>query len=191
MQTPFYEKGFWSLLLHSVTDSDAPDSSSKTSGVIQVDGVTDFSLLFGGVHRLAKEYGRHPMLLPLQLFITHCHTTTGTFQSIFEKVADVDRKLMKELKTKSKADKASELYRALSMTLHESSMELAELDRRRQLEADLGERLMQELQNERKLKEVASIFAGISKSRDFDIESLPGKIESQRNVVGVDVPVDP
>jgi hypothetical protein len=183
IQTPFYNKGFWTLVLHCVMDSDMPNSPSKTSGVIQADKDVDFSQIFSGVRKLANVYGRHPMLLPLQLFMTHYDTTSETFRSIAKEVAEVDSKLLKELEKRSKPDKASQLHRDLSMTLHKCSMDLAELGRRRKFEGELGERLAEDLHNEKKLNLVASMFASMSKSRDIDIESLPGKIESQRNVV--------
>jgi len=109
--------------------------------------------------------------------------TSETFKSIFNNIAEVDGKLLEELETKSKSEKASKLHRELSMTLHQCSMGLAELGRRRKFEEELGERPRQDLQNERKLETLVSIFANMSKGRDLDIASLPGKIESQRNVV--------
>lgn len=73
------------------------------------------------------------------------------------------------------------------MTLNKCSMNLAELGRRRRFEEELGSRLLQDLQNDSKLRVVVEIYSRMSQSRDSDIESLPGKIESQRNVVSVTV----
>jgi hypothetical protein len=164
-------------------DSDTADSSNSMSGIIQADNDIDFSKVFKGVHTLVKRHGYHPSLLPIQLFITHCSSTTETFKSILNNVIEVDGKLLEELEIESKSAKASKLYRKLSMTLHQCSMGLAELGRRRNFEEELGDRLRQDLQNEVKLEALVNIFANMSKSKDLDIASLPGKIESQRNVV--------
>lgn len=185
VQTPFYSSGFWSLAFHCAIDS-KPNSSSSTSGVIQIDHDTSLSDVFSGVHTLARRHGYHPSLLPVQLFITHCNLTTKTFEVIFKDIATVDVDLLTVLKTKSNSKEAPKLHRRLSMTLHQSSMKLAELGRRRKFEEDLGERLKQDLQNERDLEALIGTldtFANMSKSKDLDIKTMPEKIEAQRNVV--------
>ncbi|EWZ00299.1 hypothetical protein FOYG_00181 [Fusarium oxysporum NRRL 32931] len=95
----------------------------------------------------------------------------------------VDEELLRQFEEEGKLDDASKLYRRLSMTLHKCSMNLAELGRRRRFEEELGSRLLQDLQNDSKLRVVVEIYSRMSQSRDSDIESLPGKIESQRNVL--------
>lgn len=191
VQTPFYSSGFWSLAFHCAIDSE-PNSSSSTSGVIQMDNDTNLSDIFSGIHTLAKRHGHHPSLLPVQLFITHCNLTTKTFESIFKDIANVDVDLLTELKTKSNSKEAAKLHRSLSMTLHQSSMKLAELGRRRNFEEDLGERLKQDLQEEKHLEALIGTldtFANMSKSKDLDIKTLPEKIEAQRAVVSHIQPV--
>jgi hypothetical protein len=163
-------------------DSEKPNVSSKISGVIQADKDTNLSKIFRGVQSSAKTYV-HPMLLPLELFKSHFQATSNIFNDMLERLKAVDEKLLAELENKSKPEEASKTYRSLSKTLHECNMELAELGRRRKFEEEVGERLKEELQNENSLNRVASIFATMSKSRDTDMKSLPGRIESQRNVV--------
>ncbi|KAI8630492.1 hypothetical protein F5Y19DRAFT_427791 [Xylariaceae sp. FL1651] len=183
LQTPFYGSGFWSLILYSVMDSDKPNSPSRTSGVFHADKDVDFSQVFSGIHKLGSRHGRHPILLPLQLFILHCKMTSRLCKSTIADITDVDSKLLSELDNKSNPDDANKLYRNLSTTLHKSSMQLAELNRRRKFEEELGERVKQELQYGGELKLLASMFASMSKSQEADIEGLPDKIESQRNVL--------
>ncbi|KAF5707709.1 hypothetical protein FGLOB1_6780 [Fusarium globosum] len=183
IQTPFYSTGFWSLLLYSMVDSNVAGASSKLSGVIQADAGVDLRRIFGDVRDLIARHGHHRTLLPVQLFRSHYESTLSAFNSIQTDVGMVDEELLRQLEEESKLDDASKLYRKLSMTLHKCSMNLAELDRRRKFEEELGARLQEDLKNDSKLKVVVEIYSRMSQSRDSDIESLPGKIESQRNVL--------
>ncbi|KAM0490250.1 hypothetical protein ACHAP8_011724 [Fusarium lateritium] len=185
IQTPFYSTGFWSLLLYSMADSSAVGESSKLSGVIQADAGVDLRNTFHDVRNLVGRHGHHQTLLPVQLFKSHYEATLTAFNSIQTDVAMVDDELLQQFKDEGKMDDASKLYRKLSMTLHKCSMSLAELGRRRKFEDEFGTRLQQDLENDSRLKVVVEIYSRMSKSRDSDIESLPGKIESQRNVVSV------
>ncbi|RBR14178.1 hypothetical protein FVER53590_07680 [Fusarium verticillioides] len=183
MQTPFYSTGFWSLLLYSMVDSTVAGNSSKLSGVIQADAGVDLRRTFSDVRDLIGRHGHHQTLLPVQLFRSHYETTLSAFNSIQADVGIVDEKLLRQFEEQSKLDDASNLYRDLSMTLHKCSMKLAELGRRRKFEEELGTKLQQDLKDDSKLRVVVEIYSRMSQSRDSDIESLPGKIESQRNVL--------
>ncbi|KAF7550313.1 hypothetical protein G7Z17_g5798 [Cylindrodendrum hubeiense] len=163
--------------------SNVPGSPSQISGVIQADKDVEFSHIFSAVPKLIDRHGHHQILLPLQLFKTHYETTSRAFNSILKDVTEVDSKLLQNLEAESKVRESSQLYRELSMKLHKCSMRLAELDRRRRFEEELGTSLQQDLQNDTQLKLVVNLYASMSKSRDSDIEGLPGKIESQRNVL--------
>ncbi|KAH7485915.1 hypothetical protein FOMA001_g5698 [Fusarium oxysporum f. sp. matthiolae] len=183
IQTPFYSTGFWSLLLYSMIDSNVAGASSKLSGVIQADAGVDLKRIFCDVRDLVARHGHHRTLLPVQLFKYHYEATLSAFNSIQTDVGMVDEELLRQFEEEGKLDDASKLYRRLSMTLHKCSMNLAELGRRRRFEEELGSRLLQDLQNDSKLRVVVEIYSRMSQSRDSDIESLPGKIESQRNVL--------
>ncbi|KAI1735240.1 hypothetical protein F4680DRAFT_435894 [Xylaria scruposa] len=185
LQTPFYTKGFWSLILHCAIPPGPAGLIHDSFGLIQVDSDVDLNEIFSGVQNLVKLYGQHPMLVPLQLFIQHCSFTAQTFKLIFDGVTQVDEELFSELKNekRSASKKTSQLYRKLSMHLHEHSMGLAELRRRRTFENNLGDQLLEALESDGKLWLKAKRYASMSKSRDLDIESLPDKIESQRDVL--------
>jgi hypothetical protein len=71
----------------------------------------------------------------------------------------------------------------LSLFLHKCSIALVELERRRDFERRLGELLEKEVRTDSILNNTVSLYAEMSKSRDLDIQSLPHRIESQRNVV--------
>ncbi|KAI1414124.1 hypothetical protein F5Y13DRAFT_198047 [Hypoxylon sp. FL1857] len=183
IQTPFYGSGFWSLFLYCVVDSDREELPGRVSGVVQADKHIDFSKLFKEVQRLANMYDHHPTLLPLQLFVTHCEATFETSESMFENVTRVDEELQAELKAKNRPGKAKILFRDLSIRLLECSMKLAELKRRTSFEQEFGERLQNELTNENKLMLLLEMCLSRSRSLDLEIEGLPTKIESQRNLL--------
>ncbi|KAL9572304.1 hypothetical protein ACKAV7_003505 [Fusarium commune] len=164
IQTPFYSTGFWSLLLYTMVDSNLAGGSIKLSGVIQGDAGVKLTDIFS------------------DLFVSHYEATKEAINSIQKDVSEVDDELLKHLEEEGKLDDASKLYRKLSMTLHKCSMNLAELGRRRKFEKELGSCLQEDLKHDSKLKVLVEIYSRMSQSRDLDIESLPGKIESQRNV---------
>ncbi|KAF4422222.1 hypothetical protein FACUT_10699 [Fusarium acutatum] len=182
IQTPFYSTGFWSLLLHTMVDTNASGAFIKISGVIQVDADFRLTDIFSGVRKLVGRLDHHQTLLPLQLFVSHYGATKDGIDLIQKDIGDVDDRLLNHLKEQGKLDDASKLYRELSMTLHKCSMDLAELGRRRKFEEELGKFLLEDLKNDSKLKVLAEIYLRMSRSRESDVESLPGKIESQRNV---------
>ncbi|KAM0487316.1 hypothetical protein ACHAP7_001828 [Fusarium lateritium] len=183
IQTPFYSTGFWSLLLYSMVNSSVTGESSKLSGVLQADAGVDLRNIFCDVQDLVGRHGHNQTLLPVQLFKSHYETTLTAFNSIQADVGMVDEELLRQFEEEGNLDDASKLYRKLSMTLHKCSMNLAELGRRRKFEDELGTKLQQDLQNDSKLRVVVEIYSRMSQSRDSDIDSLPGKIESQRNVL--------
>ncbi|KAM0240801.1 hypothetical protein ACHAP5_007836 [Fusarium lateritium] len=182
IQTPFYSTGFWSLLLYSVVNSSVAGDSSKLSGVIQADAGVDLRNIFCDVRDLVDKHGHHRTLLPVQLFKSHYEATLAAFNSIQADIGMVDEELLKQFEEEGNLDDASKLYRKLGMKLHKCSMNLAELGRRRKFEDELGTELQQDLQSDSKLRVVVEIYSRMSQSRDPDIKSLPGKIESQRNV---------
>jgi len=67
--------------------------------------------------------------------------------------------------------------------LHSCSLDLVELERRRDFERRLGDLLEGELETEHSLIQRVGLCADMSKNRDLDIRSLPRRIESQRSVV--------
>lgn len=111
--------------------------------------------------------------------------TSKKVNLILDEVTTADRKLLGELDAVTKLKAANKLYRDLSRQLHKCTMELAELSRRRRFEEELAACLQRDLQTEIKLLPTMILFLSISKSRDSEIEGLPGKIDSQRNLVSV------
>jgi len=190
IQTPFYGGGgFWSLVMISMTESDGINFPNKTSAVIQTDQHSEPARLFTRVQNSVKRHGRKPLLFLLELFREHCDATSTKFLSLLAKVKDVDERLLAELETESKPEDARKEYRELSRILHKNHMDFEELGRRRKFEEKFGKRLSDDLRHDSGLSQVVAMYADISQSRDVDIESLPGKLESQRNVVSSLIPL--
>jgi len=196
VQTPFYTQGFWSLVLHCETDETKTHAPSRISGIIHADKNVNLDGIFKEVRTLKTKYGRHPLLLPLQLFITHFSMTVEKVNSIVNDVASVEKNLLEELSPDYKHKNAGERYKKLSKTLHQCSMDLAELDRRKMFEQDLGKLIEEQLGNDinpangentedekEGLHQEVSLFMGMAGSRNLDIAALPGRIESLKNVV--------
>jgi len=183
----------------------------KIVGMMQIDAYTDPECDFHEV-RKAKKGTRHPMLLPLQLFETHVKTSQEKFQAIIGNINHVESKIQKELANVRPVDEHSldnidDQYRELSRILHSSSLDLAELERRRDFEIRLGnlleknlnppagsteqesetrDLLEKNLNRESAKKDLirrVSRTARMSSNRDLDIRSLPRRIESQKSVV--------
>ncbi|KAK6193889.1 Cytochrome c1 heme lyase [Pestalotiopsis sp. IQ-011] len=183
IQTPLDTGGFWSLVLETISSKDAvaPDAF----GLIQVDSDVKLEAIFEGIHNLAQHYGRHPVLVPLQLFIQHCSSTAQTFKAILNGVNEIDRMLSSELEnTNSSASKeANALHRKMNLKTHQHSVMLADLRRRRTFENGFAAKLLPALDFNPGLQRQADRWAMMAKSNDLDIDSLPDKIESQRAVL--------
>lgn len=173
----------WSLLLYCVSEISASSNTpGQIFGVFQADKDADFSQIFESIKK--PEPG-HPALLPLELFKTHCATTSKALKSILNDVKVVDEELLQETDRQKKPERASELYRQLNRTLHVCNMQLDELRRRRKFESELAGHLQQDLQQETALKLKVDLFSSQSRSWDLVIEGLPGKLGSQRSMVSV------
>jgi hypothetical protein len=180
--------------------------SQKVAGIIQADDLNSLKRVLGNVYEAAKG-GGHPLLLPIQLFETHFIDSQKQFKDILQDINKVASKIAKDLsKDKSWVDKIKDHeYAELNQKLHVCGISLVELERRRDFERRLGHLLVEELENERidlvklanedaetwnkrdlhiqRLLQRVVVYAAMSKNRDLDINNLPWRIESQRNVV--------
>ncbi|KAJ6016053.1 Mg2+ transporter protein CorA-like/Zinc transport protein ZntB [Penicillium herquei] len=180
IQTPFYETGFWSLILYSETNES--DSATRMSGIIQADKDFTFKEYQSEIRKASTIY---PMMLPLELYKKHVASTARKFEQIRSTLRDVDDKLLKELEGMNKPEDARRSHRELSKTLHECSMKLVELGRRRVFEGDFAATMMKNQidQDNIGITQTISILDDISKSREYDMQTLPSKVESQRNIL--------
>ncbi|RAH49164.1 uncharacterized protein BO95DRAFT_460598 [Aspergillus brunneoviolaceus CBS 621.78] len=180
IQTPSYHTGFWSVVLYIEPNSAGRDSFCRIAGVIQADKAFDFQRVHTTIRGASEIY---PMLLPVELYKAHVEFTARTFEKILRTLREVDAGLLKELKGISKPDDARQSHRLLSKTLHECSMQLVELGQRWRFEKELGERLKKHTKSNETAMRTIAILAALSESREFDMQTLPLKVESQRNVV--------
>jgi hypothetical protein len=186
-----------------------PNLFPKAAGVVQADKDAGLESVFGDVYKAAGK-SNHPMLLPIQLFEAHFITSQKKFEDIIKAIDFVAKKIAAELTSDKKQGNAwvnkikDDEHAKLSQKLHLSSLDLVELERRRDFEKRLGELLERELATERSMLELVGpyadiskkrdrdiqsllqrvgIYADMSRNRDLDIQNLPWRIESQRNVV--------
>ncbi|KAE9374143.1 hypothetical protein N431DRAFT_454945 [Stipitochalara longipes BDJ] len=193
IQTPFYSGGFWSLLLSH--NNDPTEEGPDIAGTIQADFGVDLGNIFDKVKKATKRYQGisakdcgHPMLLTIELFSNHFIATQKRFQDIAKDIQRVESDIQKELRGDEDHHKPSVEhntidYGDLSRTLHICSTAARELGRRRDFERRLGVLLKDAIEIGSYLANDVSLYTEMSASRDVDIQSLPQRIESQRNVL--------
>ncbi|KAF2094755.1 hypothetical protein NA57DRAFT_79923 [Rhizodiscina lignyota] len=177
-QTPFYPEKFWSLVLF------IRGNSTNGAAVLQSDSKIDCQ----GVLQRAKEYGSrgsHPLIVLVLLFQDHVLGTADKFKDVSTKIQAIDADLLAELKAaqghKTKL-RVSE-YGTLSHRIYEARMELVELQRRREFEAQVGKTLKNDVKEETSLITRVDMFTGLSASHELGIQNFPDRIESQRTVL--------
>lgn len=169
------------MILYSEIDQVDPHSLPRISGIIQADSTFNFKRHLDAIRGASSIY---PTILPLELYKEHVESTAKQFEEMLRTLREVDAKLLEELKGTGKPDDARISYRLISKTLHECNMNLVELGRRRRFEDDFGETLKTHVNDEEHvMTQTISILAAMSKSREYDMQTLPSKVESQRNVV--------
>lgn len=177
-QTPFYRKGFWSLVLLT------REGAVTGAAVLQSDKEVDI----WGLLKRAREYGSegsHPLVLLALLFQDHVLETSNEFKAVAQRIQDIDKELLDELDAaranKSKL-KVSE-YGKLSHSIYKARMGLVELQRRREFEAQISKVLEEDLKDEPSLITLVDMFVGLSNSHELNVQSFPDRIESQRTVL--------
>ncbi|GAB1316538.1 hypothetical protein MFIFM68171_06748 [Madurella fahalii] len=177
-QTPFYNEGFWSLIL--ITD----DKPTKGAAVIYTDATITIASLQKQVPDTAAQ-GLHPLLLLLSLFENHVRETATKFEQVVQQIEKADADLLTQLKMANdpkQRDKASN-FGPLGQSLHEARMNLVELTRRRAFEKQIAETLQDDLKGEPALFTRVNMYTSLSQSHEPDIQSLPQRIDSQRTVL--------
>jgi len=115
--------------------------------------------------------------------------TVKKLESILKNVAEVEKVLLNELSpgrehgTGSASASRAARCKRLIRTLHQCSMDLVELDRRRMFEQMLKTRLEKDLKSNKMLGQNVSTYTSMDSSRKFDITTLPGRIEGHKNVL--------
>ncbi|RAK78309.1 uncharacterized protein BO72DRAFT_527064 [Aspergillus fijiensis CBS 313.89] len=179
---------FWSVVLYIEPNSAGRGSFCRIAGVIQADKAFDFQRVRTAIRGASQIY---PMLLRVELYKAHVEFTAQTFEKMLRTLREVDAGLLKELKGTSKPDDERQSHRLPSKTLHECSMQLVELGQRWRFEKELGERLKKHTKSNETAMRAIAILAALSESREFDMQTLPLKVESQRNVLyGLIAPFD-
>ncbi|KAL7799753.1 nucleoside phosphorylase domain-containing protein [Trichoderma ceciliae] len=201
IQTPFYNKfeGFWSLFINwSKVDAHGPETQcSRVLAILEANGDLPREILLD-VHRLSKDH-RHPVYLLTCLLEQHIEDSVVKFKSITGRIAEVERTLREDLNRPqdiNQVDKTLQTHRNLSAALHNCSIGVVDLEKRRHFEKKMSSHVNELIQlmlkgydNNRPpqacvdLKQRMDLFNQIATSRDLDIESLPRRISTQMNVL--------
>ncbi|KAK2596450.1 hypothetical protein N8I77_013340 [Diaporthe amygdali] len=201
IQTPYYRRGFWSMFLVGKADPKDPNRARKLSGLIQSGSDVELREIVDATASKAERYNYHPLLLPYRLYVNHYENTSKQFNSVLKDVELVERLIKDELDNRrrltSQAGGKVDDYEdskpshwglaKWSKTLHEASMEVAELARRRTFEDYLGKTLIDELNKETpphyQLSQDVGRHDRWAKAHQLDIEGMPGRIDSLNNLL--------
>ncbi|KAF0322139.1 hypothetical protein GQ607_010642, partial [Colletotrichum asianum] len=201
IQTPYYSSGFWSMFLVGRADPKSPGQARKLSGLIQSGADVKLGEILSGVVRKADEFCHHPLLLPFHLYVNHYEGTSAHFKAVLDIVEHVEGRIMKALHGKRRLtsqvaqrnddhdDQGTNHWdlASFSKDLHEASMKVAELARRRNFEDDLAKLLKKELekrvsdQNQKAQNQLLGDLTRYDRwanAHQSDIDGMPGRIDS-------------
>lgn len=174
----------------------------KTVGVLEAGSSIDLATMFDEIH-LSAPQSSHPLVLPLRLFEEHVKQTSKSFMRIAKKLADVEQAIDVSLNSdlsfqNPKTNDNTGLegiieqrpYGRWSKTVYECSTELHELERRRDFEwrfekflTDDGSTLKLPHSGLKEMMDWLAVIKASSSTRDFDIRSLPRRIEALTSLV--------
>lgn len=189
------------MFLIGRADPKDPNGARKLSGLIQSGADVDLEGILDETTSKAKDFGYHPLLLPYHLYTDHYKNTSTQFDVVLKTVESVEQHIMTVLQNKSETihqfsskddgDDGFEIsYWGLaeqSKSLHEASMKVAEVSRRRRFEIDLANALKEELKLKRPaqnqmLRELHR-YDRWANAHQSEIEGMPDRIDSLKNIV--------
>lgn len=190
------------MFLVSRADPKDPNLSRKLSGLLQSGADVNLEEILDRTTREAKHFSYHPLMLPYHLYIDHYDNTSKQFDSVLKKVEFVEESLMHVLQGEKKlhsqvssnadGDDGQDTdhwgLARLSKSLHEASMEIAEVTRRRRFEDDFSKALQKELNLKRPAQSqmlwlLKNRYDRWARAHQLDIEGMPGRIDSLKNLV--------
>lgn len=178
-------------------DPKDPDQARKLSGLIQSGADVKLREILDAVTSTAKGFDYHPLLLPYHLYLNHYEDTSKQFDKVLKRVEDAEEGIKKALDSKGKLiseaqgkidhDPSQWGLANLSKLLHEASMEVSELARRRRFEDDLAKALKNELRQKRpaqnRMLRSLDRYDSWAKAHQSEIDGMPGKIDSLKTLV--------
>jgi hypothetical protein len=181
-----------------IAKADAPYAKSfKTVGLLEVDQGVNLASMFDEIY-LSADRCCNPLVLPFRLFENHVQESGRNFMRVSKKLADIEQAIDLSLSGDSPSSQtgiqvtsiAERPYGKWSKTVYECSTELFDLERRRDFEYRLQIFLSEDLSHrpcvgddlDEMMNWLATIKAS-SSTRDFDIKSLPRRIEALTSLV--------
>jgi hypothetical protein len=201
IQTPFYNKfeGFWSLSIKWL-EANAKSHGTQCShilAVLEANGDLPRKILLD-VHRLSRDHP-HPVYLLTRLLEQHIEDSVAKFENITGRIAEIECTLREDLsrpRNLSHVDKTLQTHQRLNAALHNCSIDVVDLEKRRHFEKEMSSHvnklvfsILQGYGNDKQpqacmnLKQRVDLFRQIAESRDLDITSLPRRISTQMNVL--------
>jgi hypothetical protein len=177
-QTPFDPECFWSLVL--VTR----ENSATGAAVLHADKGTDLQLMLQEAQKYGST-GSNPLVILVLLFMQQVRKTSVKFKAVATKIHDIDTDLLAALefaRTHKNEIKVSD-YGDLSHRIYTARMDVVELQRRREFEAQVGKTLQDDINDDLSLSTLVGIFTGVSASHELNVQSFPDRLESQRTVL--------
>lgn len=188
------------MFLVDRADPEDPEGSRKLSGLIQGGADVNLQKILTAAASKAKSFNYHPLLLPYELYISHFENTSQQFDNASNKVDEVEQGIMKALDNErgltsshAKADEGDDMephhqgLTKLSRKLHEASRDAAELALRRQFQDELAKTLYDQLTGngleETEMRAAISRYDRWTRGHQLDIDGMPARIESLRNLV--------
>jgi hypothetical protein len=207
-QSPFYTQGSWNLtfcvrlptgdLGRLIRDAHALYSRTfKTVGLLEVDQGVDLASMFDEIY-LSADRCCNPLVLPFRLFEHHVQESGRNFMRVSKKLASVEQAIDLSLSHDRPSSEtgvqvtriAERPYGKWSKTVYECSTELFDLERRRNFEYRLQIFLSEDLRHHcwagddlDEMKNWLATIEASSSTRDFDIKSLPRRIEALTSLV--------
>ena len=207
-QSPFYTHGSWNLtfcvrrptgdLGQLINYADASYARTfKTVGLLEVDQGIDLASMFDEIY-LSADRCCNPLVLPFRLFEHHVQESGRNFTRVSKKLAGIEQAIDLSLSGDSPSSEtrvqvtniAERPYGKWSKTVYECSTELFDLERRRNFEYRLQIFLSEDLSHHRwagddldEMKNWLATIEASSSTRDFDIKSLPRRIEALTSLV--------
>jgi hypothetical protein len=207
-QSPFYTHSSWNLtfcvrrptgdLGRLIAGAGAAYAKSfKTVGFLEVDQGVDLASMLDEIY-LSADRCCNPLVLPFRLFEQHVQESGKKFMRVTKKLADIEQAIDVSLSGDPPSSEtgvqvasiAERPYGKWSKTVYECSTELFDLERRRDFEYRLQRFLSEDLSHPRwvgddldEMKNWLATIKASSSTRDFDIRTLPRRIEALTSLV--------
>jgi hypothetical protein len=131
---------FWSLSIKWLeANAESPETQcSQILAVLEARDLPRKVLL--DIHRLSRDH-QHPVYLLTRLLERHIEDSVAKFEEIMGRIAEIECTLRKDLsrpQNRSHVDKTLQTHQHLNPTLHNCSIDVVDLEKRRHFEKEMS-----------------------------------------------------